>query len=92
MRRRAGSDAVRTLHHVTVRGIEKRRIVNEGADRKDFVQRLAELAASTKTAVYAWALMRSHAHIPLRSSETGVAGRIGYRTPSLRTSMNPIVA
>ena len=53
MRRRAGSDAVRTLHHVTVRGIEKRRIVNEGADRKDFVQRLAELAASTKTAVYA---------------------------------------
>ena len=57
MPRRARLDAPGTLHHVIVRGIEKRKIVNDRTDRKDFVRRLAELAASTDTAIYAWALM-----------------------------------
>jgi hypothetical protein len=74
MPRRARLDAPGTLHHVIVRGIEKRRIVNDVADRKNFVQRLGELAAATKTAVYAWALMTNHAHILLRSSEMGLSG------------------
>jgi REP element-mobilizing transposase RayT len=66
-------DAPGTLHHVIVRGIEKRRIVNDVADRKKFVGRLAELSLSTNTDIYAWALMRNHAHILLRSSETGLS-------------------
>jgi len=41
MPRRARLDAPGTLHHVIVRGIEKRRIVNDVADRKNFVKRLA---------------------------------------------------
>jgi quinol monooxygenase YgiN len=45
MPRRAGLDAPETLHHVIVRGIEKRRIFNDVADRKNFVERLKELAA-----------------------------------------------
>jgi REP-associated tyrosine transposase len=57
-----------------VRGIEKRKIVDDDADREDFVQRLGELAAATKTAVYAWVLMTNHAHILLRSSEMGLSG------------------
>ena len=52
MPRRARLDAPGTLHHVIVRGIEKRRIVNDDADRKDFAQCLGELPASTKAAVY----------------------------------------
>jgi putative transposase len=52
-----------------VRGIEKRRIVDDDRDREDFVQRLEEMAAATKTAVYAWALMTNCAQILLRSSE-----------------------
>jgi hypothetical protein len=36
MPRRARLDAPGTLHHVTVRGIEKRRIINDVADRKKF--------------------------------------------------------
>ena len=40
MHRRAGLDAPGTLNHVMVRGIEKRRIVNVVADRKNFVNRL----------------------------------------------------
>ncbi len=73
MPRRARLDAPGTLHHVMVRGIERRRIVNDVADRKNFVERLGELAVDTKTAIYAWALLTNHAHILLRSSEIGLS-------------------
>ena len=74
MPRRARLDAPGTLHHVMVRGIEGRRIVNDAADRKNFVKRIGELSVDTPTAIYAWALMPNHAHILLRSSETGISG------------------
>ena len=74
MPRGARLDAPGTLHHVIVRGIEKRRIVDDVADRKNFVTRLAELSAETKTNIYAWALMTNHAHMLLRSSEIGLSG------------------
>jgi REP element-mobilizing transposase RayT len=73
MPRGARLDAPGTLHHVIVRGIEKRRIVNDVADRKNFVKRLGELSAETKTNIYAWALMTNHAHMLLRSSEIGLS-------------------
>ncbi|NNL74947.1 MAG: hypothetical protein HKO68_01280 [Desulfobacterales bacterium] len=72
--RRARLDAPGSLHHVMVRGIEKRRIVNDVADRKNFIKRLGELSVSTKTNIYAWALMTNHAHILLRSAEIGLSG------------------
>jgi REP element-mobilizing transposase RayT len=74
MPRRARLDAPGTLHHVIVRGIEKRRIVNDVADRQNFVKRLGELSVGTKTTIYAWSLMTNHAHILLRSSEIGLSG------------------
>ncbi|MGB5750189.1 MAG: transposase [Desulfobacterales bacterium] len=74
MPRRARLDAPGTLHHVIVRGIERRRIVDDVADRKNFVTRLAELSVATDTRIYAWALMTNHAHILLRSSEIGLSG------------------
>jgi REP element-mobilizing transposase RayT len=74
MPRRARLDAPGTLHHVIVRGIEGRRIVNDVADRKNFVKRLRELAVDTKTSIYAWTIMTNHAHILLRSSEMGLSG------------------
>jgi REP element-mobilizing transposase RayT len=74
MPRRARLDAPGTLHHVIVRGIEKRRIVRGVADRKDFIKRLSKISTDTKTSIYAWALMTNHAHILLRSSETGLSG------------------
>jgi hypothetical protein len=54
MPRRARLDAPGTLHHVIVRGLEKRRIVSDVADRKNFLNRLGELSAGTNTSVYAW--------------------------------------
>jgi REP element-mobilizing transposase RayT len=74
MPRRARLDAPGTLHHVIVRGIERRRIVDDVADRKNFVKRLGQLSAETKTGIYAWALMCNHAHILLRSSDIGLSG------------------
>lgn len=73
MPRQARLDAPGTLHHVIVRGIEKRRIVDDVADRKNFVTRLGELAETTQTSIYAWAMMSNHAHILLRSSEIGIS-------------------
>ena len=60
MPRRARLDAPGTLHHVIVRGIEKRRIVNDVSDRKNFIKRLGELSVTTQTRIYAWALMTNH--------------------------------
>ena len=73
MTRHARLDAPGTLHHVIVRGIEKRRIVDDDDDREMFVQRIGELSQGLQTAVYAWALMTSHAHILLRSGPDGLS-------------------
>ena len=62
MPRRARLDAPGTLHHVMVRGIERGKIVNDAADRDNFVSRLGDLAAETQTTIYAWALTSNQAH------------------------------
>ena len=73
MPRRARLDAPGTLHHVMVRGIERGKIVNDVSDRENFVSRLGGLAADTQTTIYAWTLLRNHAHILLRSSTVGLS-------------------
>jgi REP-associated tyrosine transposase len=54
MPRLARLDAPGTLHHVIVRGIEKRRIVDDRTDREALVSRMGDAATSTGTAIYAW--------------------------------------
>ena len=73
MPRSARLDSPGTLHHVMVRGIEKRSIVDDEKDRSDLVSRMGETAQKTNTVIYAWALMNNHAHILLRSSEYGLS-------------------
>jgi len=72
MPRQARLDAPGTLHHVIVRGIEKRVIVRDDADHEELVSRLGRAADATRTAVYAWALLPNHAHILLRSGPAGL--------------------
>lgn len=72
MPRQARLDAPGTLHHVIVRGIEKRRIVDNEKDRESFVSRLGDLAKETQTKIYAWSLMTNHAHLLLRSGSLGL--------------------
>jgi hypothetical protein len=73
MPRMARLDAPGTLHHVIVRGIEKRRIVDDRMDREKFVLRMGGTASTTGTLIYAWALMGNHAHVLLRSGPVGLA-------------------
>ena len=73
MPRQARLDAPETLHHVIVRGIEQRGIVNDDKDRKNFVDRMGALASETDTAIYAWALLTNHGHILLRSGPLGLS-------------------
>ena len=73
MPRRARLDAPGTLHHVIIRGIEKRRIVDDNADRKMFVERVGELSLISQSSIYAWALMTNHAHMLLKSGPDGLS-------------------
>lgn len=73
MPRQARLDAPGTLHHVIVRGIERREIVDDDKDRKHFVDRMGALGLETDTAIYAWALLTNHAHILLRSGPLGLS-------------------
>ena len=73
MPRQARLDSPGTLHHVIVRGIEKRNIVNDKYDRKRMVSRLGDLAEETETSVYAWVLMSNHMHILLKSGPSGLS-------------------
>jgi REP element-mobilizing transposase RayT len=73
MPRRARLDAPGTLHHVIIRGTERRRIVDDDQDRQAFINQLGDLVIKTGTQVFAWALMTNHAHILLKSSAYGVS-------------------
>ena len=72
MPRQARLDAPGTLHHGIIRGIERRRIVDDELDRRKFVDRVGELALTTGTRVYAWALLTNHAHLLLASGPKGL--------------------
>jgi len=73
MPRQARLDAPGTLHHVIVRGIEKRKIVDDRNDQDTFVERMGQNALDTDTKIYAWALMSNHAHILLKSGQQGLS-------------------
>ncbi|MFA7372405.1 MAG: transposase, partial [bacterium] len=73
MPRQARLDAPGVLHHVMVRGIEQGKIVDGRKDREDFIRRMGRIAIDSGTNIYAWAIMNNHAHILLRSGNTGLA-------------------
>lgn len=66
-------DTPGTLHHVIIRGIEKREIVADDDDRGFFVARMGDVAMKTGTKIYAWVLMTNHAHILLKSGGDGLS-------------------
>ncbi len=57
MPRKARLDAPGTLHHVIIRGIERRAIVDDDKDRENFVSRMGHLAFETGTGIFAWTVM-----------------------------------
>jgi putative transposase len=73
MPRSARLDAPGILHHVIIRGIERRKIFRDSGDRNNFVERLTEILPQTNTSCYAWALMPNHAHFLLRTGDVGLS-------------------
>jgi putative transposase len=73
MPRKARLDAPGALHHIVVRGIERRKIFRDDSDRDDFLERLSAILGESRTACYAWALMPNHFHLLLKTGQTPIA-------------------
>ncbi len=73
MPRLARLDAPGVLHHIMVRGIERRAIFRHDQDRYDFLNRLEVLLPECQMECYAWVLMKNHVHLLLRSGVTGIS-------------------
>jgi REP element-mobilizing transposase RayT len=67
MPRKARIDAPGALHHITARGIEKRKIFKDNTDRQRFVTRMGDILSDSQTQCYAWALMPNHFHLLLKT-------------------------
>jgi putative transposase len=65
MPRQPRLDIPYVLHHVIVRGIEKRDIFADDADKERFVARLSTLLTKGSTKCFAWSLMTNHFHLLL---------------------------
>ena len=81
MPRLARLDAPGILHHVMGRGIERKEIFFNYADRSDFLERLAVLVAEGALDIYAWVLMPNHFHLLCKT-----------RSRPLSSSMRKILA
>lgn len=73
MPRIARLDTPGLLHHVMIRGIERRKIFNDNKDRDNFIERMSRLLPETKTQCYAWSFLPNHAHFLFRSGSKGIA-------------------
>ncbi|GAG23513.1 unnamed protein product, partial [marine sediment metagenome] len=51
------------LHHVIVRGIERKKIFSEKEDYENFLYRFGNVLKESETKVYAWALLPNHFHV-----------------------------
>ena len=67
MPRNARIDAPGALHHIIVRGIERRKIFEDDTDRINFLDRLGKVLSETHTKCFAWALIPNHFHLLLRT-------------------------
>lgn len=54
------------LHHVFVRGIEKREIFSVRSDYKNFIQRLGKVFTDSCAEIFAWVLMANHFHLLIK--------------------------
>ena len=66
-------DAAGVLHHVIIRGIERRKIFRDNKDRDNLIDRLETLLPETKCTCYAWAFLDNHAHFLIRTGTTPLA-------------------
>jgi REP element-mobilizing transposase RayT len=73
MPRRARIDAPGAFHHIICRGIERRKIFYDDADRDNFLERLGEILIDSSTPCYGWALIPNHFHLLLRTGRVPIS-------------------
>lgn len=73
MPRQARIDARGALHHIIIRGIERKAIFKDSANRANFLKRLAQIISETDTICYGWVLMRNHVHLLLKTGLAPIA-------------------
>lgn len=67
MPRTARIDSPGLVHHVRVRGVEKRKIFLNDFDRREFLERLDGQCEDNGSVIYAWSLMSNHFHLAIRT-------------------------
>ena len=73
MPRKARIDAPGALHHIIIRGIERKTIFKDKVDRGNFVGRLDRIISETETGCYARVLMINHVHLLLKTGSAPIA-------------------
>ncbi|BBO72168.1 transposase [Desulfosarcina alkanivorans] len=73
MPRQSRIDAPGALHHLIIRGIERKAIFKDDADRYGFIERIESIFSETDTPCFAWALMSNHVHLLTRTAQTPLA-------------------
>jgi len=75
MPRKARIDAPGVLHQNIIRGIERKAIFKDTADRENFFERFGHVITETETGCYAWVYMRNHYVLNLFGQSENAARR-----------------
>ena len=73
MPRKSRIDAPGALHHIIGRGINRRAIFRDKKDYNDFLNRLGDILAESRTSCFAWALILNHFHLLLRTGDVPIS-------------------
>jgi putative transposase len=88
MPRHARLDASGLLHHVIIRGIERKPIFAEDRDKEDFIERCSILLPETMTACYAWSILSNHIHMLLRTGNVPLSTVMARLLTGYATAFN----
>ena len=73
MPRQSRIDAPGALHHIIIRGIERRVIFRDDEDRESFLDRLGGIFLESATPCYSWSLLDNHGHFLFRTGDDPIA-------------------
>ena len=88
MPRQARIDTPGALHHIMVRGIERRKIFKDNKDKDNFVERLGAIIKDTSTSCYAWSLLSNHIHLLLRTGDHPISTVMGRLLTGYAITLN----
>ena len=89
MSRLARLDAPGILHHIMIRGIERRKIFRSDKDRENFLDRLSTMLSKAETLCYAWAFLTNHVHFLIRTGKIPLARLMRRLFAGYAVSSNP---